>query len=232
LHFYNLRFSNGGIVPVSEEILSGGEPVSREVIAGVCRELADIALIEWGPNLSGHVIGSARIRGPGVAAVERGESPSVQIRFPNKAAAAASGQPAPQAAPASDDGIPDATLAEIREAIAEIRSQLPAIVTSNATKAEIESDVAQISTELERLTPRRKFLKTFLESLRDNLAKAASGARASYRFLEFSPRRSGTRTRAAPMRAPRRNSSIGLRRRASRSSRRSRACMSRPTSSS
>ena len=47
-----------------------------------------------------------------------------------------------------------------------------------------------------------------------------------------SPRRSATRTRAAPMRARRRNSSTGLRRRASRNSRRSRACTSRPTSRS
>ena len=61
---------------------------------------------------------------------------------------------------------------------------------------------------------------------------AAAGGRASYRFVEFLPRRSGIRTSAAPTPAPRRNSSIGLRRRASRSSRRSRACMSRPTSSS
>ena len=28
-HFYNLRNNNDGIVPVTEEILSGGEPVSR-----------------------------------------------------------------------------------------------------------------------------------------------------------------------------------------------------------
>ena len=46
-----------------------------------------------------------------------------------------------------------------------------------------------------------------------------------------SQRRSGTRTRAAPMRARRRNSSTGLRRRASSNSRRSRAFMSPPISS-
>jgi len=85
-HFYNLRYSNGGLVPVTEEILSGGEPVSREAIAGVCRELADVGLIEWTPYLSSHVIGSARISGPGVAAVERGAAASLEIRFPNKAA--------------------------------------------------------------------------------------------------------------------------------------------------
>ena len=172
-HFYGLRNSNDGWVPTSEIILSP-EQVSRQAIANVCQQLADAGLIEWKPYLPGPTIGLARIRGPCVDAVERGSSASLEIRFPNKAAAVASGQPAPQAAPASDDGISDVALAEIREAIAEIRSQLPAIVTSNATKAEIESDVAQIDTELERPTPRRKFLKTFLESLRDNLAKAAA----------------------------------------------------------
>ena len=83
-HFYNLRYSNGGIVPVTEEILSGGEPISREVIAGVCRELADVGLIEWTSYLQGHVIGSARIRGPGVDAVERGSTASLEIRLPDK----------------------------------------------------------------------------------------------------------------------------------------------------
>ena len=82
-HFYNLRCSNGSIVPVTEEILSGGEPVSREAIAEVCRELADVGLIEWTPYLPGHVIGSARIRGTGVDAVERGESAALEIRFPH-----------------------------------------------------------------------------------------------------------------------------------------------------
>ena len=87
-HFYNLRYSNGGNVPVTEEILSGGEPISREAIAGVCRELTDVGLIEWTPYLPGHVIGSARIRGPGVDAVERGSSASLEILFPEKPAPA------------------------------------------------------------------------------------------------------------------------------------------------
>ena len=64
---------------------------------------------------------------------------------------------------------------EIRQAIAEIRSQLPTVVTSNAVRAEIESDLAQTNTELERPAPRRKFLKACLESLRDNLAKVVGG---------------------------------------------------------
>jgi hypothetical protein len=82
-HFFTLRYSNGGFVPVTEEILGGGEPVSREAIAGACRELADVGLIEWTPYLPGHVIGTARIRCSGVDAVERGESAALEIRLPN-----------------------------------------------------------------------------------------------------------------------------------------------------
>ena len=71
-HFYRLRHNNGGWVPVDDMIFS--EPVSREAIAGVCRQLADARLIEWksltGAN-EGHVIGMAIITGPGVDAVEQ-----------------------------------------------------------------------------------------------------------------------------------------------------------------
>lgn len=82
-HFYGLRHSNGGHVPVTGIILSGLEPISDETIAGVCRQLAEAGLIEWTAYLQGPTIGSARIRGPGVDAVERGGSASLEIRFPN-----------------------------------------------------------------------------------------------------------------------------------------------------
>ncbi len=178
-HFYGLRRSNEGIVPVTEEILSGGEPVSREAIAGLCREMADVGLIDWGPHQPpGHVIGSARIRGPGVDAVEQGSSPSIQIRFPNKTAAVASGQPAPQAAPASDDGISDAALTEIREVVSTIKAELQTLTLSNSAKADITADINQIEVETERPTPRRRFMQLYLESLRDNLAKTAGAATA------------------------------------------------------
>ncbi len=51
------------------------------------------------------------------------------------------GAPAEQAAPGSDGEMPAKALVEIREAIADIKSQLPRVVTSNVVKAEIESDV-------------------------------------------------------------------------------------------
>lgn len=84
-HFYNLRHSNGGYVPVDDMIISGTEPVARGVIAGVCRQLAEGGYIEWTEFLEpGHTIGSARIKNPGIKAVERGGSPGINIRFSNK----------------------------------------------------------------------------------------------------------------------------------------------------
>jgi hypothetical protein len=267
-HFYKLRHNNEGIVPVTEEILSGGEPVSRETIAGVCRELADVGLIEWAPFLPGHVIGNARIRGPGVDAVERGGSASLEIRFPDKGVpvptvkeservtiaeglailerhlpadqakarilrafvqkaldqeplfafpydeaeidwatgsvkiprkrerfcptfsraeferyffevATPKNAPAASSPPmANDTPMSDAALTEIREIISTIKSELPALTLSNSAKADITADINQIEVETERPTPRRRFMQLYLESLRDNLAKAAGAATA------------------------------------------------------
>lgn len=78
-----------------------------------------------------------------------------------------------------DEALSDAALAEIRGALAEIKAQLPAIVTSNALKAEIDTDIKQIEVETERPAPRRQIVKIFLESLRDNLAKAAGAGAAA-----------------------------------------------------
>ncbi len=74
----------------------------------------------------------------------------------------------------ANDSIPEAAFAEIRVVLQEIKTQLPAISVSNAVKSEIHADIAQIEAETERPTPRRRFIRTFLESLRDNLAKAAA----------------------------------------------------------
>jgi hypothetical protein len=82
-HFYRLQHNNGGYVPVNSIILSP-EPVSDDVIACVCRQLADVGLIEWTAHLQGPIIGLARIRGPGADAVERGGSASLEIQFPEK----------------------------------------------------------------------------------------------------------------------------------------------------
>jgi hypothetical protein len=78
-----------------------------------------------------------------------------------------------QPTPIPVESISEAALEEIRKAIIEIKSQLPTVTATNVVKAEIESDIVQIATEVERPTPRRKTIKVFLESLRDNLAKAA-----------------------------------------------------------
>ena len=83
-HFYRLRDSNGGYVPVDDMIISGTEPVSRESIGRVCRQLGEAGLIEWSGQLGqGHTIGSARIKGPVVDTVERGGLPSIHMDSPN-----------------------------------------------------------------------------------------------------------------------------------------------------
>jgi hypothetical protein len=66
-------------------ILSGVDAhVSREAIGGVCRQLADVGLIDWSAYLGqGLNIGSARLTGSGVDAVERRNSASIDIRFPD-----------------------------------------------------------------------------------------------------------------------------------------------------
>jgi hypothetical protein len=48
------------------------------------------------------------------------------------------------------------------------------MAASNAIKSDIHADIEQIEIETARPTPRRRFVKVFLESLRDNLAKAAA----------------------------------------------------------
>ena len=80
-HFYRLRDSSGGYVPVDDMIISGTEPISRDALGRVCRQLGEAGLIEWSVYLGqGHSIGSARITGPGIDIVERDESSTVDMR--------------------------------------------------------------------------------------------------------------------------------------------------------
>jgi pimeloyl-ACP methyl ester carboxylesterase len=100
-HFYSLRHSNGGYVPVTGIILSP-EPVSDDAIAGVCRQLADAGLIEWTAYFQGATIGSARITGSGVDAVEKSGSASLKIQFPPEFPYASSSHPMADTAPNAD----------------------------------------------------------------------------------------------------------------------------------
>ncbi len=84
-HFYRLRHSNGGFVPVDDMIVSGTEPVSLDAIGGVCSQLAEKGLIEWTGYLGqGPRIGSAKILSLGVDAVETGSSGVIEVRFPGR----------------------------------------------------------------------------------------------------------------------------------------------------
>jgi hypothetical protein len=80
---------------------------------------------------------------------------------------------------AEDEALPVAVLNEIRATLVDIKAELPKLAVSNALKAEIGSDISQIEVEAERPTPRRRVVKIFLESLRDNLAKAAGAGGAA-----------------------------------------------------
>jgi Hypothetical protein (DUF2513) len=84
-HFYGLRHSNGGYVPVDDLIISGTEPISPEAIEGVCRQLAEWGLIEWTGYIGhGPRIGSAKITANGTSAVELGSWAGVNIQFPGR----------------------------------------------------------------------------------------------------------------------------------------------------
>jgi hypothetical protein len=166
--FYELRHSNGGFVPVTDIFLSGTERVTSDAIGGVCRQLREAGLIEWTVYLGqGPIIGSARITGAGVDIVERRDATSIDVRFSSKPA------PVPNEAPLSDEAVRD-----IRQGISRIKAELPAVLLSNSANAEITADINHIEIEADRPVPRRLFMKLYLESLRDNLAKASGAATA------------------------------------------------------
>ena len=87
-HFYGLRHSNGGWVPVEDIILAGAEPVPSGAIEGVCRQLSQLGLIEWQGYIGqGPRIGAARITVNGSSAVEHGSWAGTVITFPANAPA-------------------------------------------------------------------------------------------------------------------------------------------------
>jgi predicted nucleotide-binding protein with TIR-like domain/uncharacterized protein DUF2513 len=89
-HFYGLRYSNGGWVPVEDIILAGAEPVPPGALEGVCRHLSQLGLIEWQGYIGqGPRIGAARITANGSSAVEHGSWAGTAITFSGRAPAAA-----------------------------------------------------------------------------------------------------------------------------------------------
>lgn len=80
--FYDLRHSNGGWVPTSDIILSGGPLVDRHMIGGICGQLADANLIRWKPLIGaeeGFIIGMAQITALGVDVIDRAVTPPIVI---------------------------------------------------------------------------------------------------------------------------------------------------------
>jgi hypothetical protein len=67
---------------------------------------------------------------------------------------------------------------DTRKVVSKIKAELPTLALSNSAKTDITADIDQIEVEIERPVPRVQFLKLFMVSLRDNLAKAAGAATA------------------------------------------------------
>lgn len=80
--FHHLRHDNGGWVPISDTILAP-DPIELRVLGSVCQQLADVGLISWRVLEGDHGVeaGMAKITGKGVAAVETGRSPEIDIQF-------------------------------------------------------------------------------------------------------------------------------------------------------
>ena len=173
-HLYDFRHRNGGFVPVSNIIFAGHSPIDDDIIGGVCRQLSDAGLIEWNAYLSGPVIGNARIKGLGIDAIERGEFTGLKIYFP---ARLDEGLILPSTQ--MELSVSEEAIADTREVVDKLKVELPVFSLSNSEKANVSADITQIETEIGRPVPRGHFLKLFVVSLRDNLAKAAGTATAA-----------------------------------------------------
>ena len=83
----------------------------------------------------------------------------------------------------SNSDVPQSVLGEISSAIEELRKHIDTLNASNASKAEISADLNQLGIEIDRPKPRRSFIKLFVESTRDNLAKAGGAGIAGAALL-------------------------------------------------
>lgn len=176
VHLYEFRHRNGGIVPISAEMFGGLGPITDDMISGIGRQLADAGLIEWNGYLSGPVVGSARIRSLGIDAVERGDFTGLKIQFPQQQSSVS------ENALGTASVVSEAAISETLGLLEKVKAELPSLELSNSSLAEINADVSQIEIEVARPSPRKEFVKLFLTSLRDNLAKAAGAAAAGGLF--------------------------------------------------
>jgi hypothetical protein len=105
--------------------------------------------------------------------------PIAVAQAPSAVSPAASGREPTRTTETQNEAVPAAAIAEIREVVDRINAELPALALANSAQAEITADIAQIKVETDRPSPRRRFLVMYLESLRDNLAKAAGAGTAT-----------------------------------------------------
>jgi hypothetical protein len=164
--FYNLRHNADGWVPASDMNVKDGA-ATLQVVGVVCQQLADAGLIEWKALMGdeGLAAGMARITGHGVDVVKGSRSSSIDVRLPNVGAE--------NHDKGAREAVTEEALTAVRTTLATIKPQISAVTLSNTAKAEIDADIKQIEAEVERPNPRHRFMKLYLESLRDNLAKAA-----------------------------------------------------------
>src|SRR5271166_1777116 len=82
--FYDRRHNASGWVPTSDIDTSGGEFVGRQVIDGICGQLADVGLIQWKPHTGvqeGFVIGMAKITATGIDVIDGTRPPPIAINI-------------------------------------------------------------------------------------------------------------------------------------------------------
>jgi hypothetical protein len=85
--FYDRRHNANGWVPTSDMDAAGGEFVDRQVIGGVCGQLAEAGLIQWKPltgGQEGFVIGMAKITATGVDVIDGARPPPIAINIPGQ----------------------------------------------------------------------------------------------------------------------------------------------------
>jgi hypothetical protein len=83
--FYDSRHNAEGWVPTSDMELAGEGVLDRQIIGGICRQLADAGLIKWKPLTGaqgGLIVGMAQITGLGIDVIDGKMHSPIAIDLP------------------------------------------------------------------------------------------------------------------------------------------------------